>query len=288
MKGKLGYLFTSANKFILRKGMSCPSCGYIYADIVDSKYVVTSLRRCRNCQLLFRTPTTVAEDNAEFYQEDYEQGFTTEMPDDERLGLYIGSEFKGTEKDYSTYIEVLEAIGCKPGDRLLDFGSSWGYGSWQLKRYGFVVTSYEISIPRANYAREKLGLKVFSTTNDISGPFDVFFSSHTLEHVPSVSDAINYGMSVLRFGGIFIAFTPNGSMQHRLRDPFSWHRLWGLVHPNFLDDFYYRNRFSDHSLLLTSDPYDIDDNIKKWNQGQNVHAAYDLSGSELLIVAKNG
>ena len=43
---------------------------------------------------------------------------------------------------------------------LLDFGCSWGYGSFQLKKQGYKVYSYEISKPRSNYAKTKLNIKI--------------------------------------------------------------------------------------------------------------------------------
>jgi hypothetical protein len=47
-------------------------------------------------------------------------------------------------------------------------------------------------------------------------------------------------MSILKPGGLFIAFTPNGSAQFRHENERVWSQLWGMVHPNVLDDRYYR------------------------------------------------
>jgi 2-polyprenyl-3-methyl-5-hydroxy-6-metoxy-1,4-benzoquinol methylase len=147
---------------------------------------------------LFRTPTTSSKENASFYQEEYTQGFTTDCPSDDVLSKYLERSFVGGEKDYSNYIDILFAAGGKKGDRLFDFGCSWGYGSWQFKQRGFDVESFEISVPRANYAKSKLGVKVHSSLSDVQGQFDIFFSSHVLEHVPSVNDAIEFGMNLLK------------------------------------------------------------------------------------------
>src|SRR5687768_14606475 len=96
---------------------------------VDRKYLVTTLRRCRRCQLLFRAPTSTHEEQEAFYQEEYQQGFTTDLPDERTLSAYLTSEFRGGEKDYTAYLRVLDALGVLPGQRLFDFGCSWGYGS---------------------------------------------------------------------------------------------------------------------------------------------------------------
>jgi 2-polyprenyl-3-methyl-5-hydroxy-6-metoxy-1,4-benzoquinol methylase len=98
-------------------------------------------------------------------------------------------------------------------------------------------------------------LKVHSSLLDVTGPFDIFFSSHVLEHVPSVREAIDFGFRILKPGGIFVAVTPNGSAEFRKNHPSAWHKLWGLVHPNFLDDIFYRSIFADNPIFLSSDPY---------------------------------
>ena len=285
MKSKLGYLVRSTRKIMQNDVVKCPSCKHNDSVIVDRKYIVTTLRRCERCRLLFRTPITTSEESAAFYQQDYTQGFTTEMPSDEGLRTYIDSGFRGTEKDYSVYIRVLDGLGCTRGQKLLDFGCSWGYGSWQLERQGFSVESFEISIPRVEYARSKLGVRAFSTLSELSGPYDIFFAAHVLEHVPSVIEIIEFGLSILRPGGVFVAFTPNGAKQHRLMNPSTWHKLWGRVHPNFLDDIYYCNAFSDCALLLSSDPYNIEQ-LSDWRRKQKMRVIYDLSGGELLVAAR--
>ena len=265
--------------------MSCPSCGYKGSDIYDRKYVVTTLRRCHLCQLLYRAPTTTQAENKIFYQGKYKQGFTTNLPNDEELTIYLDNGFLGTEKDYSTYIRVLECAGAKQGDRLFDFGCSWGYGSWQFKRYGFEVESFEISGPRAEFARNKLGIKVSSSLCDVSASCDIFFSSHVLEHVPSVQEIIDLGFRILKPGGLFVAFTPNGSTCYRQKNPDNWHRAWGLVHPNVLDEFYYKKVFSGRPFFLSSDPYVLQE-IVGWKENQKIFHFGQLDGAELLVIAR--
>src|SRR5207237_406681 len=158
-------------------------------------------------------------------QREYTQGFTTELPSEADLEQYRARGYSGTSRDYSSYLAVLDALGATAGQRLLDFGCSWGYGSWQLRQHGFEVQSFEISQPRAQFAGGKLGLSVHSRMLDLSGPIDIFFSSHVLEHVPSVAKALNLGISLLKPNGLFVAFTPNGSAAHRGRDPYVWHKL---------------------------------------------------------------
>jgi 2-polyprenyl-3-methyl-5-hydroxy-6-metoxy-1,4-benzoquinol methylase len=225
-----------------------------------------------------------------FYQKQYTQGFTTDCPSDNMLKTYLEQKFIGTEKDFSNYVNILLAA-CKKGDKLFDFGCSWGYGSWQFKQHGFNVESFEISKPRADFARNKLNIKVYSYMPDVkSDTYDIFFSSHVLEHVPSVMESIEFGMRILKPNGLFVAFTPNGSEVYRKTNYNSWNKLWGMVHPNFLDDKFYKNIFANKSYILLSNPYPIEE-IKQWNMDcitntRETHHEGELTGNELLVLAR--
>jgi len=133
---------------------------------------------------------------------------------------------------------------------VFDFGCSWGYGSWQFRQNGFEVKPFEISIPRAKFAKSRLGLKVYTSLSEVSDLFDVFFASHVLEHVPSVKETIAFGFSILKPGGLFVAFTTNGSDDFRNEFPGKYHKLGGLVHPNFLDVEYYKRFFANKPTSL--------------------------------------
>ena len=75
---KLNYLKISMSKYLVGKGFNCPNCNHFGNSIISKKYLFTSLMRCKNCLLMYRTPTTTEEENNKFYQEEYNQGFTTE------------------------------------------------------------------------------------------------------------------------------------------------------------------------------------------------------------------
>jgi 2-polyprenyl-3-methyl-5-hydroxy-6-metoxy-1,4-benzoquinol methylase len=284
---RIAYLASSTWKGLCRRGVACPSCGSRQSSLSARKHVLTALRRCGSCDLLFRTPTSDARESARFYQHAYAQGFTTLMPTPAELAELMRAGFRGTEKDYSSNIDVLHALGCRAGARLFDYGCSWGYGSWQLMRAGYDVCAFEISVPRADYARASLGVDVHSTLDAVRGPFDVFFSSHVLEHVPSVSDAIRLAKRVLRPGGWFVALTPNGSDAYRAVSRESWMKSWGLVHPNLLDDRFYARAFEDVPLLLASTPHDLPA-IARWAADPRTSVVLDLRGAELLSIARIG
>lgn len=235
---------------------------------------------------MFRVPTTSREENERFYQSEYSQGFTTSLPAVDELERLKQSLFRGSEKDYSDYLRVLAALGSKPGDAVLDFGCSWGYGSWQLQRAGYRVKAYEISAPRCTYARQELGIDAHSRLDELGGPFDIFFSSHVFEHVPSVSQCIQFAVQNLKPGGWLVVFTPNGSESFRRVDFRAWNQLWGQVHPNFLDDVFYKNAFRDYPFLLSSGG-DDERKIRDWVLGSSGdQVALDLTGIELLLIVR--
>lgn len=282
---KISYFLKSIWKKMRDVDSACPSCGEARSELISTKYWATELRRCQACQLLFRSPTISPKESKSFYQERYRQGFTTDMPDAALLRRLTATHFEGTEKDYGRYVEILNALGVPAGARVLDFGCSWGYGSWQLGQAGYSVESFEISIPRANYAREQLGCKVYSELSQIGSDFDVFFSAHVLEHVPSPSSILGFAADVLRGNGLFLAFTPNGAAAHRTKDPQGWQASWGLVHPNLLDDVYYRAYFGNLPYLLASQPYDVKA-IAAWGLPGDQQVSLDTSGGELMCAAR--
>jgi 2-polyprenyl-3-methyl-5-hydroxy-6-metoxy-1,4-benzoquinol methylase len=284
--GKLEYLQRSVARQFVPKYFHCPNCGGSRSHLETRKYLVTQLRRCGDCQLLFRTPTDDPANNADFYEHDYAQGFTTDMPSDAALAELIRTSFVGTEKDYTYYIGVLAQLGLKAGDRIFDLGCSWGYGSYQLGKAGFSVTAFEVARSRKRYAVEKLRVDVVDDVRqasiNLAGTFDCFFSSHVLEHVPSPGEAIEHAMRLLKLGGLFVSFTPNGSDAFRNAVPEHWNKLWGEVHPNFLDDRFLDWSFRQSPRAVGSSPV----SRATLSTGAELTRLDDLGQDELFFVAR--
>ena len=110
---KLSYFKTSLLKFLFKIGENCPSCNSNESFTLETKFLITSLKRCKNCFLLYRTPTTSVGENKDFYQEEYQQGFTTDCPNDDELKKLIESNFDNHEKNYSNYLNVLNVLNNK-------------------------------------------------------------------------------------------------------------------------------------------------------------------------------
>ena len=287
---KFKYLLICLKKFLTKKGLDCPSCKSKKNLIVDRKYFTTSLKRCENCMLLYRTPTTTIEENKDFYQEEYTQGFTTDCPNDDKLNELISNNFRNTEKDYSKIIEILNILDLKSNTNvssLFDYGCSWGYGSYQLKKI-FNVKSYEISAPRAKYARDKLGVNIINESEldslkNNDNKLDFFFMSHVLEHVPNPSETLDLGLKLLKKGGYIVSFTPNGSMENKKINS-KWSQLWGMIHPNFIDEKFYEKFFKNNIYYIGSSKYNLK-NIHNFTKN-NQNYIDDLSGGELMIIVK--
>jgi SAM-dependent methyltransferase len=239
--------------------------------------------------MMFRAPTDSRENSRRFYNLLYKQGFTTIMPDDASLATMTENKFRGTPKDFSRYVSVLHKVGLSSGDKLFDFGCSWGYGSWQFQQAGFDVWAHEVGEDRAQYAKEKLGVRMvgdvekFSTTPEQEGTFDCFFSAHVLEHVPSPQEVFDLASRLLRPGGIFVSFTPNGSLPCRQAMQ-GWDQLWGGAHPNFIDDRFLLKAFPAEPIMLGSRDNLADLPDLNISESGNYH--FDLTKYELVFATR--
>jgi hypothetical protein len=212
----------------------CPLCGSDSTSRVARKSVVTALYECAVCGLRFRVPKGSALAAEEFYRDDryatVQPSFTVDLPSDAELERLLACSFKDSPKDFTRYVELLRGCGAQTGDVVLDFGSSWGYGSWQLRRAGFDVWSYEISRIRAEYAKGKLGCKVVPRIEEVMRPVKYFFAAHVAEHLPDPNILMEAARAVEAKWVLLV--TPNGEpCRMNSLGPADYHRLWGLVHP---------------------------------------------------------
>ncbi len=252
---------------------------------MDRKYGVLTLERCGNCRVLFRTPTTSSKESSRYYQAAYRQGFTTDLPTAQQLAQLKVEKFAGSGKDFSAQIAVLKALGVSSGARILDFGCSWGYGTWQLREAGFDAVGFELSTRRFEYARDVLSLPVVEDPWDDPDGYDVVFSSHVVEHVPDPVGLLKAAINSLRPGGIWISFCPNGSYDFKKSSPREWHQLWGLDHPIFPDaDFFLHQAGALQSFMATTPCQEKW--LSDWSVGTSTERRAPLDGGELLVVIR--
>jgi len=172
--------------------------------------------------------------DSQFYEDEYFEGFTTDLPDSPGLAHLLETSFAGTEKDYAKYVSVLQAAGVPGGSTIYDFGASWGYGSWQLRHAGYNVYSYEIAPTRAAYAAARLGCHMLREPLGLPEPVDCFFSAHVLEHLADPSSLWRTARAALKAGGTLVLFMPNGEPARETVNPQAYHQIWGKVHPLLL------------------------------------------------------
>ncbi len=277
---KLQYLFWALKKIAINND-SCPFCGNIKNRIIFRKYLVTSLWECNLCGLRFRIPKSKEQESIEFYQSKYQEGFTTDCPVDSDLKHLVSSKFIGSPKDFKEYIKVLKLAGLSKGDSILDFGCSWGYGSWQMREAGFNVYSYEISKHRALYARTKLGCKMIDEISDVTEKVNCFFSAHVIEHLNDPNIMWQAAIRVLTPKGMVVCFCPNGEPnQEKILGSKLYHQLWGVKHPLLITkrSLVEMSKLYGFQAHVFSSPYKADQLLSLQESDQ-------VTGSELLLIA---
>lgn len=285
-KQKIKYFIESV--LAMGQKLECPYCGSGDCKELDRKYLVTRLMECQHCHLYFRFPVDKKNENYEFYQTEYKEQdlIATDLPDENVLKEMIQHQFSSTSKNAGRFLNLFSRLfPGKNSLRIIDYGSSWGYLTYQLAKAGYDVQGYEISKSRAAYGIKNLGVEILTEEKDIRKGNDIFFSSHVIEHHPDISGLIRLAEQSLRPGGYFIAVCPNGSLPFRRKDPSAFHQAWGKVHPNYLNGDFYKHLFQNRPHYIGSSPFRM----------ENIHPLHHddcmvdgLSGEELLVIAKFG
>jgi len=281
---KIKYLFDS----IMGSGqkIQCTYCKSGDCKEIDSKYFVTKLMECQNCHLYFRYPVDKKEENADFYQTEYQESdsITTDLPDASVLEKMKLDGFTVGSKNANRYLDLFARLfPSEKSLRIIDYGSSWGYTSYQFKQAGHQVQGYEISRSRAAYGIKNLEVDICMDEKLLRKDNHIFFSSHVIEHHPDIAAMVKLAESLLTDGGYFIAFCPNGSLPFREKNPETFHRFWGKVHPNFLNGDFYTYVFQNRPHYIASSPIIMED-IHPLQMGESVTG--DLSGEELMVIAR--
>jgi hypothetical protein len=283
-KQKIKYLVSS----LLAWGQKarCTYCQSEDCIEIDRKYFVTRLMECQDCHLYFRYPVDKKEENADFYQTEYQESdnITTDLPDAAELEKMKKDGFQVGGKNAQRHLELFARLfPGQPSLRIVDYGSSWGYTSYQFQQVGHQVQGFEISKSRAAYGIRNLSVDISTDEKLLKRNNDIFFSSHVIEHHPDIASMVRLAKSLLVEGGYFIAFCPNGSQAFRLKNPEIFHRFWGKVHPNYLNVDFYKKVFWNSPYIISSNPVNMND-IHPLQNRESVIG--DLSGDELMVIVK--
>jgi 2-polyprenyl-3-methyl-5-hydroxy-6-metoxy-1,4-benzoquinol methylase len=211
----------------------CPYCGpSSIVKLVRRKKAIVEILQCQTCHLWFRWPSDTFHEHENYYQEEF-AGDTPQviLPDAEELLVLKSTNFSGSSLDINSKVRVLHDL--HRGGRVLDYGCSWGYGTYQLREQGFDAVGFEISKPRAAYGRAKLGLNIIDTFDELAklpdGSFDIIFSNHVVEHLPDIGASFAMLTRLLDENGFVFHVLPN-FMGKKARSGY-WVKWIGEDHP---------------------------------------------------------
>jgi 2-polyprenyl-3-methyl-5-hydroxy-6-metoxy-1,4-benzoquinol methylase len=231
---------------------------------------------------MFRYPKETPEYNQKYYQQDYQEGITTDMPSPETIETWKKANFKSTPIDFTEKLNLLSFF--VQNGTILDFGASWGYVSYQLSAAGYDVYGYELSKVRAKYAAKYLGVRMIDSLQELEKygeTFDAIYTSHVIEHVPYPKDLFNLFLKLLKPKGKLVAFVPNcQSMSQIMGHGFGMHHVLAL-NKEFLEPALLNQGFE--NTFFTSSPYNFD-KIRKFAES-GVKYEDRLEGDELFFVA---
>jgi 2-polyprenyl-3-methyl-5-hydroxy-6-metoxy-1,4-benzoquinol methylase len=233
---------------------------------------------------MYRWPKDDEKLNYEFYQRSYLEGMTTDMPSPNELALLIANNFEGTPKDLGLNVGIVKQHVS--AGSLLDYGASWGYGVHQFKQAGYEAVGFEISRPRATYARDRLGAAMYDSMDELkalgSNVFDVIHASHVLEHLPTLDGVLQTFAQLLNPGGLLVVFVPNAGGALAKQQGVHWGPMIGEKHSLALDAAFFAHNLADYGFapLFGSSPYD-----KPLLSSEDALRAEGLPGDELLVLA---
>jgi len=286
-KAKLRFARKLIRRRIQRQPRTCPYCGSASTmKLIRHKKLIMDILQCETCHLIVRWPADTPEEHDLYYQTDYAvDAPQVILPSREELKVFMDSNFSGTFLDINDRARVLKAM--RPSGRVLDFGCSWGYGTYQLRQYGFEAIGFEISKRRAEYGRNNLGQTVIDSVEELRalepGSFQVIFSNHVIEHLPDIRSSLSLMAGLLSKGGFLFHVLPNFTGKKAKAG--YWLKWIGEEHPiaPTIDFFTYAiPRTGLQSPVFGSSPFD-----------ENLIAALTNSpggtlsteGEELLVIA---
>jgi len=229
---------------------NCDVCGsWDSKELLKAKG--SAYHECSSCGLVFSRP--MPANLVDIYEVQYSR----------RLDLYA-KKIEQKRKKNRKKLKKLDQF--RKSGNFLEIGCNAGAVLCAARDAGWKVKGVDVSPAPAAFAREKMGLDVFTGTVEEGGYpdnyFDVIFTNATLEHLRHPLATLKECRRILRPGGIFYADTVNwDSYTRRLLGA-----NWKLISP------------SDHVHLYT--PSNIVslchhagfDHVKTWTTGVRVKA----------------
>lgn len=206
----LAFYLKMLSKSLQRK--DCPYCNYPDSHVIARRQLILQLRQCPRCQLIFRFPKDKVRENPDFYARPDTEKTATGLPTDAALLRHIENNFISVGEDLRPHLQVIRKFST--GKRLLDFGASWGYCTYQFNQAGYQAIGLELSHPQVRYGRNQLRIPMVTSTASLEPhSFDVIYAAHVLEYMSDPKSAIKEFRRLTAPGGTAFIFVANGSSE---------------------------------------------------------------------------
>ena len=262
---------------------ACPYCKNRSTNYIGRNAPISQVRRCGECNLMFRWPKQTEKFNKLFYQLNYiKQAAPIQLPSPDEVKRLLASNFADHYTHLGVKLDIVKQF--KTSGRLLVFGANWGYEVAQFCKAGFDAVGYEVSAPRATFARNNLNVQVFPEFDSIhkQKPYDVIYTSHTLEHLPTPEIALSQFKNLLVKNGLLVVSVPNCGGNNAKKEGVKWGPFSSELHPlSYSAEFFLAvlPKCGFDLVAAFSDPYDL-------QQIKSMESKSYCSGDELLIVAR--
>lgn len=268
---------------------SCPYCESDSTIKIGSNSPLSHIRHCNSCSLIFRWPKQDATFNQKFYQKAYtklHRSTATDLPNPRDISTKIESILRDGNRDFSHYICLMRELNL---NSVLDYGCSWGYGTYQFQEAGMDAYGYEISTPRMEFGIKNLNVRLYDDLKTLKSEipeFDVVFCSHVIEHFPNPRLALDDFRKLVKPNGWLMIAVPNcgGKLATKLKG--NWGPFSSSMHPLSFTSEYFRRALPQHgfnSFSFFSEPYDVRDIIHNLSCETSSPSP---DGEELLVIAR--
>ena len=257
--------------------VKCPLCANEEATTVRTR---ADIVECTNCGLVYLRTRPSKASMEERYQTYAEGGSHMRLP------LTIDEmRTSGLRRDYF----MQQIIAAEPpsahriDSRFLDVGCGWGAFLANAREKGYQPSGVEICAKMANFASGVMGLEVEAKQLEdasFTGQFSVVSLLHVLEHLPSLTTAMQHIHSLLKPNGLFCGIVPNYASlcSTALKDKWAWldpdmHYVYFT--PDSLRVVLERFEFKVESITTHTGDFDVQAVIHQVKQESNLPMAPD-------------
>lgn len=249
--------------------VSCDLCGKDDTEVVltardlynniPGEFTVV---RCKNCGFTYTNPRPYGEELSKYYPD--RAGYFIPTFPKEKSGRLSKLRKKMVNKRLAAFwgyshlsnVNWLEKVALSPlflrakrsleisgvpcfvqNGKLLEIGCAYGLYLKQMKELGWTVVGIEMNKKAADFGCKEFELRIINDTFEnvnITEKFDVIAMRMVLEHLPSVSKALEKAYELLKEDGRLIVIVPDFSgIEFRLFKQY----CYGLQVPNHLNHF---------------------------------------------------